>query len=169
MAYQANIPQPTDQLSKSQGDILGNFQALFPFIQGVIDIPASAADPATTGDNIIFAKLYSVTGNDEVYIQNEFAGINYPITASGNGNTGWTFLPSGILLKWGSSSIGIAGGNIVVSQGPTYVAAYIVLVSSQSFNNTVSVTSVTTVGFHAQGTINLTPFFYLMIGLGTGD
>lgn len=112
-AYQANIPQPTDQISQSQADILGNFQALSPLIDGIIDLPAQLANPAPTGNNIIFAKLYAPTGKEEVFIQNAAGTTNIPITATfPAGNAGWTYLPSGVLMCWNQGTI-LAGNSTV--------------------------------------------------------
>lgn len=101
MAYQANIPAATDQISQSQMDIQGNFQALNPVIQGVIDLPPQIGNPASTTHNIIYAKNYTNTSQQEVFIENAAGTTFTPITAARKAAIGWTYLPSGLLMAWG--------------------------------------------------------------------
>ncbi len=130
MAYQSTIPLATDQLSVSQGDIQGNFIAL-----GVIagnGNAGSASLNATVGFNFLnmavqganpgFAAgrigLYSLnnanTTQNELYInKTNFAGVaQIPSTASILGSAtpaalsaGWTYLPSGLILKWSGNVV----------------------------------------------------------------
>jgi hypothetical protein len=177
--YNPNIPQPTNQISVSQDQILQNFQSLNPFILGVFELPPQASFPSATGNNILFAKTYSTTGLEEVFIQNA-AGVNYPITAANPiQNAGWTFLPSGILLKWGN---GTATGltNVSLVYGPVFTTVFQTLLSpiaSAGINtNTVIYSAGTTPTqlsvYGLQRTVVstalATQFSYLVIGLGTG-
>lgn len=116
MAYNQNIPQPTDKISTSQGQILANFQALnniatqtAPYLL----FPEQGSAPVTPVDTVA---LYSVQGLNsvaELSFQRESSsgpGINFTqygqnqdATSLGtNGQGGYTILPSGIVLKWGS-------------------------------------------------------------------
>lgn len=181
MTYQPNIPLLTDELSTSQSDIESNFQALAPLINGLFDLPPQSVDPTPTGDNIIFAKTYTVTGNEEVYIQNSSASINYPITASNPIATGWTFLPSGILLKWGSATkTGL--DTVSLAYGPvftTVLATFLTPTATAGVNTNTMIYSAGTTPLAlsvyglartgALGTTAATQFYYLVIGLGTGD
>lgn len=104
MAYQANIPQATDQLSKSQGDILGNFQFLNTIASGIFDAPVQGIAPTiTAGDTGLYTFLNAGTGRNEMYIIDS-TGATYPITASTQSINGWTQLPSGIKVAWGQFS-----------------------------------------------------------------
>ena len=157
MAYNANIPQSTDQLSTSQGDILGNFIALGS-IAGNAN-PASGSLNTTAGFNWIYLPsqgatppagaafpagqvgLYSFinTGSTrrELYINktHQSGVVQVPATASilgtANpvpgvfGSTGYTFLPSGIKMVWGTQA-GSLGGPVTVN-----------LVGVQSFPTTI--------------------------------
>jgi hypothetical protein len=104
MAYNPNIPQPTDQISVSQGQILNNFQALNPFILGIFDLPPQATPPTfTAGDIGLYSMIPAaapLTGINELFVT--YAdGSSLPITAALFSNTGYAYLPSGILIKWG--------------------------------------------------------------------
>lgn len=120
--YQPDIPQSTDQLSKSQGDILNNFGAISSLIdQDHVDFAAGTdaagkhfqvTFPATGPTNDItlpdvglYAATFSPTTTFELFFSNN-AGVQIPFTNSGStvvaGNTiFWGVLPWGMLLKWG--------------------------------------------------------------------
>lgn len=124
MAYNNAIPQASDKPSASQPQILANFAAIKTLIdidhvtfdvagQGKhnkISMPVQTATPAiVAGENCIYNKAYATTAKNTSYIRNQtFSGnSDIPFTASnlstGNpvdGADGWTYLPSGILLKW---------------------------------------------------------------------
>lgn len=130
MAYNQNIPQPTDQISQSQSQILGNFQAL----KTLIDIdhvdfasgnqgkhnkstyPVQAMAPAfVAGEVGIFNLLSASTAVNELNVTNS-SGITTAFTSSilstnaapALNSGGWTLLPSGIHLKMGNSN-GVTG------------------------------------------------------------
>ena len=131
MAYKNNIPQATDAISQSQSDLLNNFAA----IQTLIDIDHVDFANANQGQHNkvtfpvqggapVFAAgslgLYNLaySGTNQLFFNNA-AGTNYPITASGTtgspvATSGWTYLPSGMLLVWGQATI-VAGGTITVN------------------------------------------------------
>lgn len=115
--YNANIPQPTDQLSQSQSDLLNNFQSISALInvnhvdfntgdQGKhkwVTFPNQVSVP-TPPFNANELSLYNfinpTTMANELYVQKgTAAGI--PMTASLKNANGWSYLPSGILIKWG--------------------------------------------------------------------
>lgn len=176
MSYNPNIPLATDQLSVSQGQILGNFQALGIIVDGLLNLPPQGSLPASTGFNQIFAFISSFTGNEEVYIQQSSTGLNIPITASDQIANGWSYLPSGVLLKWGSSGVGGIGAFIPVAWGPTYTAnPWVVLASAASttFIGVVNAYNPTPAGFTANGSgisgPASVPFQFLIIGPGPGE
>lgn len=132
LVYFNNIPQPNDQLSNSQPDLLTNFAS----IQSLVDVnhydfsssnygkhmwvslpsqsnvpPTGSAFAATEVG--LYNSLNPVTNQQELYINKTLAGpitVNIPATASilstnatpASGTQGWTYLPSGILMKWGT-------------------------------------------------------------------
>jgi len=123
MAYNNAIPQPGDQPKDSQPQILTNFAAIKTLIDvnhvtfdaagegkhKFITLPVQAAAPVLTTDNGLYNKNYAGTTKNETYIHNQtFAGTSdIPFTASilstsnpVSADDGWTYLPSGILLRW---------------------------------------------------------------------
>src|SRR5438105_1135797 len=131
LAFLSNIPQPTDQLSISQGNILNNFTILgaiagntnassasinatsgFNWIylppQGAIP-PAGAA--FTAGNIGLYSASNPTTTENELYINktNQVTVVQIPSTASTLSvnsapaafSSGFTYLPSGLILKWG--------------------------------------------------------------------
>jgi len=170
MAYIYNIPQPTDQLSVSQGQILGNFTAL-----GAIAGNGSASSSAlnsTSGFNWLYLPpqgstppagalftagnvgLYSandsVTGKNELYINKtnnsgvvqiaateSILGTTNPIPGS-FGGTGWTMLPSGLKLVWGTDVGSNSGVKTVTLTGAQIFAHTILSVQTTIFGNSSS-------------------------------
>jgi hypothetical protein len=141
MAYQANIPQPTDLLSQSQSDLLNNFQALQTLIdinhvdfasgdQGKhkwVTFPLQGATPPAgsgflAGELGLYNATSSLTAQNELYINktNQATVVQVATTASilssnsapAQNSFGWTMIPSGIVLKWGNFS-GFSGLNTV--------------------------------------------------------
>ena len=117
MPYNPNIPQPTDQLSVSQGNLLNNFQALATILNpntGSFTFPVQVSDPtAITSPNDqfqLFSKYNAVDGFYDLYLKYG-ADTSYPITATNNATPGYTYLPSGIILQWGTTgSFAVPGG-----------------------------------------------------------
>jgi len=134
MAYLPNIPQSTDKLSVSQGNILNNFTILgaiagnanpasdainstagFNWIllpsQGAIP-PAAASFPA--GVVALYSATNATTSKNELYINktNQATVTQIPATASTLSITsapasnvgGWTYLPSGMLMQFGTGT-----------------------------------------------------------------
>lgn len=185
-SYNPNIPQATDTLSTSQGNLLDNFQA----IQALVDInhvdfasanagkhffiefPIQGSAPVTAASEV---GLYSATSTFTLQPELIFlkqAGSTAPITSieftsAGYAATGWTRLPSGILLKWGAVSPGGGGPYTVTfpvaATIPVYSAIYTSFVTPTS-NIVVYVTSLTTAtlvtNVSAAGSFN-----YLIIGV----
>lgn len=140
--YNNNIPQPNDQLSVSQGDLLTNFQAIANFLnENHVDFaqadagkhkwvtfPRQPAVPAIFGTdtalfNMVPAAPAPLTGISETFVHKFVAAgtlaIDIPFTASvlsysnplpAQESYGWTYLPSGIILKWGTVNV-VAGFN----------------------------------------------------------
>lgn len=142
MAYNQNIPQATDQLSQSQSQLLGNFQAIKTLIdidhvtfdaldQGKhnkVSLPVQASAPAFgASENGIYSRQ-SINGGtgtniNEIYLNkfNNATTNTVAMTASilstnaspGDDSAGWSLLPSGILLKWGTATITSTSGSPV--------------------------------------------------------
>ncbi len=119
MAYNNNIPQPTDQISTSQADILNNFAAISTYLninhvdfngadQGKhkwVTMPVQVASPATgAGEVALFARTSTLSLVPEIAFRRESNGTVIEFTSSLSATIGWTRLPSGILLKWGNAT-----------------------------------------------------------------
>jgi hypothetical protein len=131
MAWQPNIPSATDQLSQSQGDLQGNFQELDTYLttnhvpfgdpdEGKhkwVTFPVQAASPPAgafvAGEVGLYSFLNPTTANNELYINTQ-SGTQVPMTARGNQ---WTYLPSGLLCKWGQTTATGAGQVVSINTG----------------------------------------------------
>lgn len=138
MPYNPNIPGATDLLSTSQPQIQGNFQILqnifdinhVDYNAGgdagkhiYVELPIAGGNPIPpiafpAAEIAVYAATNATTTKNELYVNktNQATVVQVPMTASilstnsnpGLNVTGWTYLPSGILLKWGN---GTANGN----------------------------------------------------------
>jgi hypothetical protein len=111
MAYNPNIPQVTDILSQSQADILGNFQALSPFLNGVTNFaaifPVLSSTPTTSSSEVSLFSALDGSGNQQLYYGPPSSGTPINLTGSAGLTDGWAYLPSGILLKWGTTTCAV--------------------------------------------------------------
>lgn len=139
MAYNPNIPQSTDQLSQSQANLLGNFQAIqqlidinhVDFSNGTnygkhffVEFPVQSPVPTTVGGEVgLYSQTSSLTSQPELVFARQ-AGSSAPsqvqiteFTSAGWARPGWAILPSGILLKW--DSVSVSGNTSTVITFPT--------------------------------------------------
>lgn len=120
MAYDQNIPQATDPLKVSQSDILANFQELFTFFGvnhsnfGTLDagkhlflqMPRQGAAPATGATECaLYSALGATSAVTELVFRRENNGTSIPFTEGSNAQSGWTRLPSGLVMKWNSVNV----------------------------------------------------------------
>jgi hypothetical protein len=128
MPYNANIPQPTDQLSVSQGQILDNFIDVSSLVNinhvnfdladagkhKWVTFPSQAAIPTPpflVGEVELYNIVNATTAVNELYVQKGPGGTPIPMTASViSGNNGWTYLPSGFKFIGGRAQTS-AGNN----------------------------------------------------------
>lgn len=110
MAYNANIPQATNQISVSQGQILDNFQFLNTIASGIFVAPVQTSAPVIAAGSVSLYNLnYVPTSRNELFFTDQ-SGVSYPISAAlSSGVSGWTYLPSGMKIVWGQDTI--AGGS----------------------------------------------------------
>jgi len=118
LAYNANIPQPTDRKNDSQDDLLQNFTALSTFLNTnhvdlnaigegkhkFVEFPKQTSDPAAVTDEVfLFARESTYTANKVVLSYRQDSGADGKIYDIGDGGAtaGWSLLPSGLLMKWG--------------------------------------------------------------------
>ncbi len=208
MAFDANIPQATDQLSVSQGDILLNFQALGAIAGNAnpssaalnstsgfnwLYLPAQGANPPAgsafpAGDIGLYSFVNTTTSQKELYVNktNQATVTQVPITASSlsiasapaSNSGGWSYLPSGLLMKFGNGS---ANGNTAFTfaalnpGAPTFTQVLSIILCTAYTNASdgdgfVRLSSYTNTGFNAFGSARTTVttkavlFQYLAIG-----
>ena len=149
MAYNVT-PQAAQRINDTQPLIQQNFvniQADFsinhspinnadPTIDGKhikVDFITDATHPAVTGTDImLYNFLNPTTTLQEIYLKKVgvlgTAGI--PITATSGGVTpGWTYLPSGLLVKWGEVVSAVASDVDLNATGPNFSAVTLPIVA----------------------------------------
>lgn len=141
MSFLPTIPQATDQLSISQANLLNNFVILGAIAGNSnassasintsgtnsgfnwIYLPNNSATPPTgssfpSGQVALYGSANGTTGHNELYINKTIAGptiVQIPATAYfANSTSGWTYLPSGVLMIWGFGTI-VSGGTLTVN------------------------------------------------------
>ncbi len=157
MAYQSNIPQSTDLLKNSQADILGNFAALVSFGNGYADFPVQASQPptlplASANDSALYTFVNPTTAVNELYVQKQINGgqAQIPMTASKMSAStyaasvnGWSYLPSGMLIKWGTvaaTTASVAITPTVTSGGPNFQQVFTAMVTGYDSSVAVNFT-----------------------------
>lgn len=134
IAFNSNIPQATDQLSVSQGQILGNFGSLNTWVNvdhtglnagnagqhNKVTFPLQAMAPAFGGSDGLFSLNYTGTSTVGELWLNHRNGNQYPISASilstspslASNSNGWCYGSSGTVLVWGRSNV-VVGSNAI--------------------------------------------------------
>lgn len=192
MTYNRNIPQATDNISVSQGQILSNFQAIDSGTTGegigfardhitmtdasnggmhnIVDYYVNqSSDPTLSGVSALYTK--SVSSLSQLFFRNSSAILQLTGAAT-VANPGSVFLPGGLIMKFGN--FGMAFG--VVSQEVTYptpftTAYYSVVLTSSSSNslNTAGISTSLTdeTGFtaiRASAPASSLTYFYIALG-----
>ncbi len=143
MSYTANTPQSTQTVSSTQSLINANFQALAPFGNGYGVFTNQVAAPAAgAGNNALYNFNNPTTLTNELYVHRiGTAGLaEVPMTASKMSNnvaadctSGWSYLPSGLLIKWGTqvaASATVAMTPTVISGGPNFSTVFQVFLTA---------------------------------------
>ncbi len=192
MAYNQNIPQPTDLISQSQSALLANFQAIQTLLAvnhgifGAIDegkhkwvtFPNQGSAPATgAGEVALYSQNSTLTSTSELVFRRESNGTSYEFTSALASASGWARLPSGILLKWGNFAT-VPGSNTVsfpvAATIPVFSSIFQVLISTKgvaandSFVLLNSFTTTDMTVYSTQRTSTTTAvsaFTYLAIGI----
>lgn len=208
MAFLPNIPQSTDQLSVSQADILNNFTILGAIAGNAnvssaainatsgfnwLYLPANGAIPPAgaafpVGDIGLYSALNTTTNKNELYVnkRNQATTVQIPTTASilsvnsspAALSAGWTYLPSGILLKWAGNVNANGQTNIVFPAAaniPAFNRCITVIVqvadgAAGDSNRAIRLTGVGALSFDVYGSTRTStgaasvPFTYLAIG-----
>jgi len=142
MPYTSDIPKATDNPSASQPLIKDNFAAINDVV-GVNHVPFNEPNegkhtaivmveqdvaPVTLIKEVgVYPKLSTLTNILELFFRRQASGVEIEFTSSLGAVNGWTRLPSGILIKWGTSSgFGKHTTNFPVSPNiPVFSTAYL--------------------------------------------
>jgi hypothetical protein len=127
-----------------------------PFTTG--SVPATSVGDVSLY-NIIPSAPYPLTGVQELFLVKSDGATSIPITASVQAAEGWCYLPSGVLIKWGTTgSINSASPFVytypVATDNPVFQHVYSVQLTlidnNPPFSGSVAVQTgtVTTTGFH---------------------
>lgn len=143
MSYTSNVPQANQLISQSQSIINANFAALAPFGNGYAEFSEQLSVPSFGAANsglYLYSSL--VTSTTELYVLSPrpaAAWENVPMTSSCMSNTatascvnGWSYLPSGLLIKWGTTAAAASPVSItptVTSGGPNFTKVFTVYVT----------------------------------------
>ena len=146
-----DVPQAGQSLALTQPQIRTNFSTIstafavdhVPFNavgqgwhnQTTFPVQASAASFAS-GQVGLYNLNYAGTGRNELFLTNS-QNVSFPITASAQSTSqDWSYLPSGRLMKWGTTSSSAPGSNIdiTLSQGPAFNQVIMVQLTSQTPN-----------------------------------
>lgn len=128
MAYNQNIPQPSDQLKNSQPQFLANFQEINTALNvnhvgfnvgdegkhKFMQMPEQVAPPVTNASEIaLFSFLGTNSGVTELNFKRDSNPLtSIPFTEGLLATPGWTILPCGLVVKWGSSVLPSSGGPV---------------------------------------------------------
>ena len=166
MAYNPNIPQPPDIKSVSQPQILNNFIAINDLLavnhqtfgasgegkHKFLQMPEQGSAPLTTvNEAALYAAVGAASSQAELVFKRETPAINATVPATvafteclanaSDGSTGWTMLPSGIIMKWGQLTITAGTGVETFSSSfPKY--CYTVQITSWENGDTQNFVSV---------------------------
>lgn len=194
MAYTTDIPKPGDLISQSQPLLRQNCNALQSFGNGYAILTNQVSAPSSgtigAGNDALYTLTYATTSENEMYIhkQSVDAPTDVPFSASKMSNTamascvnGWSYLPSGLLVKWGRvlapSAVIFTVDVGTLSGGPVYnqiFQTYLTSSWSGSVSNSASMpvlaaNSITTAGnfnaFVTNWNSTTSYFNYLVIGV----
>lgn len=126
MAYLNNIPTATQRLKDSQPQLLENFATISALLgvdhvispwtnpatgdQGKhnkVTMPEQGGDQTTAANEMaVYTKQGSVSGNSELFLRRESDGTVIPLSEGTNASSGYAYLGSGLLVKWGIQAVG---------------------------------------------------------------
>lgn len=121
MAYKNNIPQAGDRIASSQNDILDNFIEIDTFVKvdhielnsanqgkhNKTTLVAQGADPVTAGNEVALFSKNGTDGNPQLFYRAHGSGVVQEMTYKNTANPGYTVLPSGIILHYGSATLAV--------------------------------------------------------------
>lgn len=190
-----DVPQPSQTLASTQNPIRTNFATIdtaftidhAPYGSGnqgmhnKVTLPVLGAAPVYAAGNSGFFNL-AVAGVNEVFINKQaHAGVQQvPFTASilsfatpGSVTDGWTYLPSGIFLRWGTGNANGLTTVTLTPSPPTQILNVMVCPYTPAVTGYVNVTVrvvdvLSNTQFRVFGSLNdapgITGFMYMVVG-----
>ncbi len=165
MSYNPNVPQPTDLLSNSQGQILANFNKAnssfginhYPFDNGTanngkhkfVTIPQAIAPfnpPASVLNEIILYAKAGSAGTELRMVRDGFpttdtnltlaAGL---LTAPKSSSNGYSWLPGGMVLQWGTvTNPGTSGSVLFVTNNVDFPNSCFLVIPALQHNSSAN-------------------------------
>jgi hypothetical protein len=188
MSYNPSIPNATDFLSVSQGQIKTNFGQLntvfgkdhVPFdstpnggLHNHVTIPNVSTDPTLSG-NTIEMYMKALTGIGAPFLANATStgvmwsgGSTYPTVTSstgGNSSNGYVKFPNGIMIQWGNGQGSNANPSVFTFPTSFANSCFAVVISAYTGNGT----PIVYVGPDA-GTFTKSQFVYRQSGAGLNN
>lgn len=187
MPITTNVPLPAQSLATSQPLIQGNFVTIQnAFVQDHVDYNTTGQGkhnqvtfPNFTGSIAflageigLFNQTASPTGVPDIWLQRG-TGTPYPMTGkSATNSPGWSYLPSGILIQWGVSTVN-TNSTVSISFPITYsngAAPFSVQITQFTGSGTGSPTltlksPITSGNFTVNNTGPITQFYWYAVGL----
>ena len=185
MTYDKDIPNATDLISNSQGQIKQNFQALgtaWPVNHvdfndvgagkhNYVEFPNQGADPAGAASEFTLFSKVSGAGASEIFYKRDNEATVYQLTGANPsvGVSGYTFLPGALLMQWSFlTGANKNDGAAIVFPKAFSIAPYSLQLTASrngTSTNVLNATSVTNLGFTLRTSTNSNDgVWYLAIG-----
>ena len=181
MTYNANIPQPTQLISVSQGQLLDNFGQLNTQFgvdhvafntgsgngdghhkQATFDASVTPSTPTGT-QSVLYPQ--TVGGLIQLFFQNATTTTQLTGAASVVSNPGYVFLPGGLIMKWGSGAV--TGSPVAFSPVfPTAAFAMVVVGTSTLYTGGFVVSALSAGSYTVSRTSGSgsTGYYYIALG-----
>jgi len=184
MPYTTGIPTSGQVVSVSQPQIRDNFNVLDTYLKvnhialnnvpnqgkhNIVEMVSRTVIPPglLAGEGTLYVKTDG-DGFGQMYYTNDNSGNEYQLTKVStpnfgtfgrDGNSGWTFLPGGLIMQYGVVTDGNISGSV------TYPIKFPTSLISLSLNySRVASSSVNSVGQNTAGTNDTTQFSYFLTG-----
>jgi len=194
--YTTNVPQGAQAISSTQAPIQSNFQAINELIDinhetfgsadfgkhKYLQMPVQASAPSfSVGEEGLYNLNYAaLTAKNELYVHKQTSSgtADIPFTASilsnstpAGGTNGWTYLPSGILMKWGTKAVTTSGAqdfNLPAGTtfGPAFSAIFSITLTSSDTSVFYALNSLSgkTVSFNFTASADTASVYFIAIG-----
>ena len=123
MAYNSTI-NGTDKIKNTRPQLQENFTQIQTWTavdhatfgtqnegkHNQVTLPINTPAAPVAGEIKLWCDTFVPTAQPELFIGNGTSGLNWPFTARLANQNGYTFLPGGLLLKWGSEARNVMTG-----------------------------------------------------------